>query len=410
MEVLEQDVSLQRQRRKRKQVPRAIERKEPENQQLTEKTRPRCLKDLILPPSLRAFIATCIEKKDFLHMLFYGPPGCGKTSTAKVIARNCLTDMKQYLLEVNASHDRGLTALRSLMKGFISRKLTSSEPFRIVLLDEVDAMDRLAFNALRRIIEDHQDTTRFILICNDVGKIPDPITSRCQPIHFPPLSSAALHSVVDRVSPLRLHESVIQHLMRAVDGDLRQAMTTLEILQRVVNAPEDIAGAVSLPMDHKLVIVEEKEDIHVLPVELEGNAEGVRKHVLELGARSKRVEVRIPRGGSWWNAMSHWLQLPMYLRNQFAQPHPHQLAAMIATLNKKELKPGDVIAMAYFIEHYAIDFYACAEALAEHYNLWNVPEGVSLLSELDLALYGQKKDGVLQFRVFIIDLHTLIHQ
>src|ERR687884_2011416 len=126
------------------------------------------------------------------HLLFAGPAGVGKTTTALCIARELLgEDWRKDTLELNASDERGIKMVRERVKEFAAvMKLTfgtnkeQDKPFRIIILDEADEMTPEAQTALRRIIEDSSKTTRFIIICNYLSQIIDPIQSRCVVFRF----------------------------------------------------------------------------------------------------------------------------------------------------------------------------------------------------------------------------------
>ncbi len=129
------------------------------------------------------------------HLLFYGPPGTGKTSTILACARKLYgKNLSSMVLELNASDDRGINVVRDEIKTFCSTKQLFSSGFKLVILDEADAMTNVAQNALRRVIEQYTRNVRFCIICNYVGKIIPAIQSRCTRFRFAPLQEAHIQS------------------------------------------------------------------------------------------------------------------------------------------------------------------------------------------------------------------------
>lgn len=129
------------------------------------------------------------------HLLFYGPPGTGKTSAALAAARELFGAEKYQsrVLEMNASDDRGIGAIRTKVKAFAAASAASGGPtFKLIILDEADAMTTDAQNALRRLMEQYARVTRFCLICNYVSRIIEPLASRCGKFRFQPLPRAAI--------------------------------------------------------------------------------------------------------------------------------------------------------------------------------------------------------------------------
>jgi len=142
-----------------------------------EKYRPKKLSDYIGNEEVKARIADCIEKNDIPHFIFSGTAGTGKTTLAKLIVGNIQCDYR-YL---NASDENGIDTIREKVKGFASS--ATFHPLKVVILDEADFLTQPAQAALRNIIEEHSINTRFILTCNYIERLIEPLTSRCE-IHI----------------------------------------------------------------------------------------------------------------------------------------------------------------------------------------------------------------------------------
>lgn len=139
-----------------------------------ERYRSKTLSEYIGNENIKARIADCIEKNDIPHFIFSGTAGTGKTTLAKLIIGNLKCDYR-YL---NASDENGIDTIREKVKGFASS--ATFHPLKIVILDEADFLTQPAQAALRNIIEEHSINTRFILTCNYIERLIEPITSRCE--------------------------------------------------------------------------------------------------------------------------------------------------------------------------------------------------------------------------------------
>jgi len=153
-----------------------------ENSLFVEKYRSQTLEDYVGNEQLKQIIGKYIETNDIQNLLLYGTPGTGKTTLAKIIVKNINCDY----LYINASDERGIDTIRDKVQGFASS--ASFKSIKIVILDEADFLTIQAQASLRNIIETYSRTTRFILTCNYLERIIDPLQSRCQVLKITPPS------------------------------------------------------------------------------------------------------------------------------------------------------------------------------------------------------------------------------
>ncbi|MBN1786272.1 MAG: replication factor C small subunit [Candidatus Methanofastidiosa archaeon] len=197
----------------------------------TEKYRPAKLDDVVGRPFIVERLKSYVERKNMPHLLFAGPAGVGKTTCALALAREMFGDSwHQNFQETNASDERGINVVRERIKDF-ARTMSIGGNFKIIFLDESDALTPDAQNALRRTMEIYTSTCRFILSCNYSSKIIPPIQSRCAIFRFGPLPDGAIEEKLNMIADnekIVIKESGMEAIKYIADGDMRKAENTMQ--------------------------------------------------------------------------------------------------------------------------------------------------------------------------------------
>ncbi|PIN84208.1 replication factor C small subunit, partial [Candidatus Micrarchaeota archaeon CG11_big_fil_rev_8_21_14_0_20_47_5] len=198
----------------------------------TEKYRPKTLPDVIgqahIVSSLRAFV----KNRNLPNLLFSGSPGIGKTTATLALAHDLYGEnFSSSLLELNASDERGIDVVRGKIKDFARTVALEAVPFKIIFLDEADALTSDAQHALRRTMEKYLSITRFILSCNYSSKIIEPLQSRCSVFRFLSLSEGEIKQMIERIAKtegLQVDEEALKTLIYISEGDMRKAINALQ--------------------------------------------------------------------------------------------------------------------------------------------------------------------------------------
>jgi replication factor C small subunit len=215
-----------------------VQAKNLSNLMWVEKYRPIKLDDIVNQKEIIESLKNLLkEPAEMPHLLFTGPAGVGKTTTALCMSRQLLgEDWKRDTLELNASDERGIKMVRERVKEFaavIKIRTTESDErkFRIIMLDEADEMTSEAQTALRRIIEDSSETTRFVIICNYLSQIIEPIQSRCAIFRFKRIEKETVEDHLKwlcKKEGIKYDDKAISQIFDSTNGDLRHSINILQ--------------------------------------------------------------------------------------------------------------------------------------------------------------------------------------
>ena len=215
------------------------------------------------------------------HVLLAGPPGVGKTAVITAFARDLYGDSwRENFREFNASDDRGIDVIRDDVKTWCRKAPADGAPYKIVFLDESDQLTRDAQPALRRIMEQYSDSTRFALSCNYVNRIIGPLQSRCATFHFGTLAEEDVAGLLDEIietEGIDAEGPAVEKIARASRGQARDAVLTLqtattggelteEQVELVTGVVDDalVEEILTLALDGEIDTAQQRLDIEIL--------------------------------------------------------------------------------------------------------------------------------------------------
>ena len=240
----------------------------------TEKYRPSDFSEIKGQKEIVKRVKAFVEQQNLPHLLFAGPAGVGKTSLSLVIAKKLFKDLwRQNFLELNASDESVIDVIRNKLKDFARTRAIGDVPFKIIYLDECDALTREAQQALRRTMENYTQTCRFILSCNYSSKIIEPIQSRCVVFRFKQLDRKDILALIEKIAEqekLKIDEKAKEALYEICEGDCRK-------LENVLQSSAAIAEHITEDLAHSMASIAKPKEI---------------REVLELALSNKFIEAR----------------------------------------------------------------------------------------------------------------------
>ncbi len=216
-----------------------------------DKYRPRHISSIAHQDEIKKVLQNTIETGNLPNFIFYGPPGTGKTSAILALAYELFGPrlINERVLELNASDQRGINVVRDKIIKFAKESISDpdpnypSPPYKIIILDEADAITLDAQAALRKVIESASKITRFCFTCNYIEKIIQPIISRCVKFRFKPLSIDVLNerlSIICTFEKLNINQECINRIAEISEGDCRKAIMILQNCKYIIKMKNNI--------------------------------------------------------------------------------------------------------------------------------------------------------------------------
>lgn len=235
-----------------------------------DKYRPNKLSEVVYQEDVIKMLSNVLETGNLPHLLFYGSPGTGKTSTVLAIAKQLFGPRKfsERVIELNASDERGINIVRNKIVTIAKRSVSEKDPdyvcppFKLIILDEADAMTTEAQSALRKTMEDYSNITRFCFICNYINQIINPIASRCVKFRFKAIDVNLMTKRLKFIAQnekINITEDALNKISDISNGDMRKGIMLLQNLSYqnekiAVNGVLSMANMVPNDILHDIIV------------------------------------------------------------------------------------------------------------------------------------------------------------
>ena len=204
----------------------------------TEKYRPKDFSNIVLESYNKKIFENIMKTNRFPHLLFYGPPGVGKTTTAEALIHTYQhktnTYAKENIIILNASDERGIEVIRNQIYQFVQSKNMFKKGYKFIVLDEVDYMTKTAQQALKNLLQNCERNVRFCLICNYICKLDDSLKNEFICIRFNKLPEENIIEFINKINineNLNLSKSQLMMIQDMFEYDLRSMINFLQLHQ-----------------------------------------------------------------------------------------------------------------------------------------------------------------------------------
>lgn len=252
-----------------------IECNKKENIPLMEKYRPNKFDDIVLDPINKQILKNIIETCHFPNLLFFGPPGTGKTTTIinliNTFQEKTGQKGKGLMIHLNASDERGIDIIRNQINQFVNSKTLFNKGMKFVVLDEVDYMTKEAQQALRCLLQNYSDNVRFCLICNYISRIDEGLQNEFLRLRFNQLPEEDIVHFLSNISTsenLHLENKHIRLIQQLYKSDIRSMINFMQSNQQ----PSDYSNFNVIDTaiwEHLFSIIETGEKLEVILQKIE---------------------------------------------------------------------------------------------------------------------------------------------
>ena len=249
----------------------------------TEKYRPSKFLEIVGQDNIIKKVEALTSSLNIPHLMFAGPAGTGKSTLALIVVKELFgKNWKENYLELNASDERGINVIREKVKSFARTKSLGNVAFKIIFLDEADALTPEAQQALRRTMENYSSTCRFILSCNYSSKIIDPIQSRCAIFRFKLLEKKDIEKIIKKISEgekLTINPDALELIYEGSEGDCRRCINILQ-------STASISPSINYDLVSTVISSAKPKDIRVvLDYAISGDFQKAREKLLDVVLR-----------------------------------------------------------------------------------------------------------------------------